>query len=212
VEDFGAGGPADTLTTSAQQTGRTVAEVVGDSCRNYSKPPQWAALLFHLVRQFQPGTCIELGTCLGISAAYEGAALALNGRGRLVTMEGCKAFAAIAAETVAGLGLSPQVSIVAGPFHHTLGRTLGELGRVDYAFIDGHHDEEATVRYFEQLLPSLGERAVLVFDDIQWSPGMRRAWATVCRHPRVAVAVDLRTVGVCLTGVGAKLRRTVVME
>lgn len=212
VEDFGAGGPEDTLTSAAQETGRVVTEVVGQSCRNYSKPPQWAALLFHLIRQFQPGTCLELGTCLGISAAYEGAALAMNGQGRLITMEGSKAFAAIAAQTVAGLGLSSQVRIVAGPFHQTLAETLAELGRVDYAFIDGHHDEQATVQYFEQILPRLGERAVIVFDDIRWSPRMRRAWARVCQHPRVDVAVDLRTVGICLTGIGVKLRRTVVME
>ena len=38
------------------------------------------------------------------------------------------------------------------------------------AFIDGHHDREATLGYFEHVLARSHEGTVLVFDDIHWSP------------------------------------------
>jgi predicted O-methyltransferase YrrM len=44
--------------------------------------------------------------------------------------------------------------------------------RLDFAFIDGHHDERATVAYFQQMKPSLSPGAVVLFYDIKWSSGM----------------------------------------
>jgi predicted O-methyltransferase YrrM len=170
---------------------------VGEVCRLRSKRPAWGLLLFKLVRQLKPTICLELGTCLGVSGAYMGAALELNHSGRLATLEGADALASLAEKNLQGLGLK-RVSVKAGLFQETLTGELGRLDTLDFAFIDGHHDEHATLVYLEQILPYLKDEAVVVFDDIAWSDGMKRAWAKVKADPRVRVSVDLETIGLCI--------------
>lgn len=172
---------------------RRVAEI----CRHASVPPKIALVLFKLIRAFRPSVCLEMGTCLGISAAYQGAALALNGNGRLVTLEGSDALVALARQNFARLGLD-GVTVVAGRFQDALGDVARAHAPLDFAFVDGHHDEHATLAYFGQLVPFLAPTAVLVFDDISWSDGMRRAWRTITADARVGLSVDLAIVGLCV--------------
>ena len=199
IPDYGAGTPE----RIGHTRGATVKEVVGDACRNFSKPPQWAALLYSLVRELKPLRGVELGTCLGISTSYQATALARNGKGRLTSLEGAPAFAAIAVKNLESLGLSPHANVVVGEFAKTLPSVLAG-GPVDYAFIDGHHDETATLGYFEDFLPHLATPAVLVFDDINWSAGMQRAWERISNDERVDVSLDLGPIGMCVVGSNAK--------
>jgi len=174
---------------------------VGEVCRSASKPRLWAGFLLRLVREFRPAGCLELGTCLGISACYESAGLRLNGLGRLVTLEGAPEFAEIARKNFCRLGLD-NVEVVTGPFQETLDVALDRLGRVDYAFIDGHHQEKPTLEYFGKIRACANPGAVLVFDDINWSDGMKRAWKTVTSSRGVNHAMNLHTLGVCIYGNG----------
>ncbi len=162
-----------------------------------SKPPFWALLLFKLVREFRPQSAVELGTCVGISAAYQAAAQALNGSGRLFTLEGADPLAELAAQNLRALRLD-HAHVIAGPFQKTLVGVLQQCQPVDYGFIDGHHDGRATVDYFHDFLPHLAEEAVLVFDDIAWNAGMRQGWATIIKHESVRIAIDLGTLGLCV--------------
>ena len=61
-----------------------------------SKHYFWSLLLFKLIREFKPLNSVELGTCLGISGAYQAAAQKLNKSGRLITLEGAKSLASLA--------------------------------------------------------------------------------------------------------------------
>jgi len=197
VADYGACPPEETGRPDNEPAGRIVTRTVGETCRIASVAPVRARLLFRLVRAVKPSTCLELGTSLGISAAYQAAALDLNGRGCLVTLEGAPALVAVARENLDRLGLR-SVSIVQGRFQDTLADVLRRRAPIDFAFIDGHHDEHATVRYFEQIVPHCADPAVLIFDDIAWSPGMARAWRTIAADARVPLAVDMAIQGLCL--------------
>lgn len=199
IPDYGAGSPDGT----APANGATVKEVVGEACRNFSKPAPWASLLYSLVRELQPDRCVELGTCLGISTSYQASALARNGKGRLVSLEGAPAFASIAERNLETLGLATHANVVIGEFRKTLPAVLS-AGKVDYAFIDGHHDETATFEYFEDFLPHIAQPAVLVFDDINWSDGMRRAWERISTYDRVDVSLDFGPIGLCVVGSNCK--------
>lgn len=176
--------------SQAETETKTVAQV----CRA-SVTPAVGRLLYALVRTFQPSSGVEMGSCLGLSAAYQASALAELGRGRLVTMEGQPSFARRADRTLASLKLG-RAEVVPGWFQDTLGGVLDRVAPVDWAYVDGHHDEQATQDYFARLLCSLAGEAVLVFDDINWSDGMRRAWRAIAHHPRVAVVADLYVVGI----------------
>jgi predicted O-methyltransferase YrrM len=209
-----AGGPPTLLRqrgqldgTPAETAGKTgVTGVVGTICRNASKPKLWAALLFALVRRLRPAACLELGTCLGMSAAYQAAALELNGHGKMVTLEGIEALAALARQHFERLGLS-RVEVVAGMFEDTLADVLDEISSVDFAFIDGRHNARATLEYYRAIAPFAGENAVLVFDDIRWSQGMEEAWQTIVADELVVTSLDLFSMGVCVLNGGAKAER-----
>ena len=103
----------------------------------------------------------------------------------------------LAARNLAGLHLR-NIEVVTGRFDRTLDNVLRTAATLDYAFIDDHHDEHATVAYFQQLAPFMLADALLVFDDISWSLGMVRAWATITTDPRIRAAVSLRAVGLCV--------------
>lgn len=204
--DFGAGSPEGKLTPEEMRAGVETTDTVGHISRLASKPPFWCGLLFELIRTVHPKSCIEMGTAVGISAAYQGAALRLNGGGELVTLEGAGSLANIARKNFQELGLD-AVDVVVGRFQDTLPDVLASRKPVDYVFVDGHHDERATVDYFGQILPFLTQIALVVFDDIAWSEGMKRAWRRIARHQAVEVAVDLGPVGLCVvdrTGAGTR--------
>ncbi len=206
IQDYGAGAPDLDLTDGAMSQGRQVTATVGEICRNASKPYFWSLLLFKLVRAFRPAVCVELGTSLGISAAYQAAALMLNQRGRLVTLEGAEPLVTRAQMLLHELGLE-NARVVLGRFQDTLDQILDDLKSIEYAFIDGHHDEKATLTYFEKIWPFLSRKAVLVFDDISWSSGMQRAWRAILTDRRVNMAVDLRTMGICIVDKGSESKR-----
>ena len=196
IVDYGAGTAEEARIDSPIQAGRVLHVPLGDISR-VSKDALWGLLLFKLVRKFQPQACLELGTAVGISAAYQAAALTLDGGGTLATLEGAPSLARLAADNLRGLGLT-NVEVIAGRFQDTLAGVLDARPPIGHAFIDGHHDGPATLAYFEALYPHLAERAVLVFDDILHYPSMRAAWNTLQADPRIPLSVDLARVGVCV--------------
>lgn len=193
--DYGV--PARWHSASAPDTAfRETTRTVRDICRS-SVPPYEGRLLYHLVRHFRPVQCLELGTCLGLSAAYTAAALNRNGTGRLVTLEGGAALARLAEAHLRQLHLH-HVDVVSGRFADTLPDVLAAHHPIDFAFIDGHHNPAALHTYYHQLTPYLADRAVLVFDDIFWTTGMRTAWSALAADERIRTRADLLALGICI--------------
>lgn len=169
---------------------------VREQCRLGSKSPFGALLLFRLLREFRPARCLELGTSLGISAAYQSAALRLNGGGALATIEGAPELAELSRRHLQGLGLV-ETQVLPGRFCDVLPRVLTESEPLDYVFIDGHHDGPATVAYFDRIHPALARGgALVVFDDVAWSGGMAQAWETLRADPRIRISVNLGAMGI----------------
>lgn len=196
IEDFGAG-KRDTDNSQETRTVTTTARTLGNMTES-SKPRRWAYLLFCLIREFRPETGLEMGACVGISASYQAAAMELNGTGRLITLEGSAVLAQRSIQTIKDLGLADRASVRLGSFADTLADSVAELRPVQWAFIDGHHAEAATLEYTDAILPQMASEAIVVYDDINWSPGMRNAWQRVVADPRYALTVDLRSLGVAV--------------
>jgi hypothetical protein len=189
IVDYGAGADSD--------EGSIVHRTIGDVALSSSKPYRWSLLLFSIVETMAPKQCLEFGTCLGISTLYQAAALAQNNAGSMVTMEGSQALAAVAQKNFSDLGYGSIVSLV-GKFDDVLPSVLKHYDAFDHVFIDGHHDGNATMKYFERLLPSLTNNAVVVFDDIHWSSDMKHAWKKIITHPRIKFSADLYQVGIVI--------------
>lgn len=162
-----------------------------------SKGPVQALLLFMLTRTVNPTQVIELGTNVGISSAYIGAAMKINGKGgKLITLDRSPYRLRLAQEVHRNLGID-NISCIQGVFTDTLKPSLRQLGSVDLAFIDGHHRYQPTLDYFDEVLEFSTPDGVFVFDDIRWSDGMRKAWSKIQSDDRLGVLVDLSSVGIC---------------
>jgi predicted O-methyltransferase YrrM len=164
---------------------------VSDIARNALKPLKLAQLLFRLAHDMQPGNMIELGTCLGTTSLY----LSNAAPGAvLLTLEGCPETASVAARVFKESG-TKGIRQVIGNFDDTLPDVISGLDRLDFVFVDGNHQKDATLKYFEWCLPKAHENTLLIFDDIYWSQGMKEAWEVIKAHPQVTVTIDLFWIG-----------------
>lgn len=189
ITDYGA---------NAQSTnGSIVYRTLGEVSLSSSKPKRWSMLLFYLIERLMPQRCLEFGTCVGVSTMYQSAALTLNGSGTIVTMEGAQSLAAVAQKNFAELECKNIVSVV-GKFTEVLDSIIEQHQPFDFVFIDGHHEGNATIAYFEKLLPSVSRNAVIIFDDIHWSSSMKDAWKKIITHRRVKHAADLYQLGIVI--------------
>lgn len=192
-DDLGSGMARGIQASSGGQVSRRVSQIMKSSA-----PPHQCRLIASLVSHFKPQYAIELGTCMGISAAYQGIALENNGSGVLYTIEGGAALAEQSRTNLQKLDID-CVEVINNSFSKALPDLLDKIPHVDFAFIDGHHDGNATLSYFEMLKPKLARHSVVVFDDLSWSPSMRKAWNRVTKDPGIACSSDLFALGICLT-------------
>jgi len=164
---------------------------ISDIAAHALKPPKLAQLLYRIAADLQPKNIIELGTCLGVTTIYLQKAAP---NAKVYTLEGSPQTAEVAKEEFSKAGLN-DIELVTGNFDDTLPGIIDKLDKVDFVFVDGNHQKEATLRYFEWCLPKVYEDTLLIFDDIYWSEGMKEAWAQIKTHPQVMVTVDLFWIG-----------------
>lgn len=182
VRDYGAGHGNRPLSRQ-----RTVRDII----RHSATRPRYSRLLFRLVHYFKPQTILETGTSLGTGTL----SLALgNSQAQVFTIEGDPASATLAEKLFRHYGLE-NISIFKGLFSVKLPEILPAVEKTDFIFMDGHHDEEATIHYFDMILPYIHDKSILVLDDIHWSSGMERAWAIIRNHPRVTLTIDIFQMG-----------------
>ena len=193
--DFGAGSREALQSTEAQNAGVLRTRTVGDLAAA-SSDPAWCEFLYFITRRARPKVTIELGSCVGISAGYITAALEADGEGRLWTLEGSPEAARLSGETLDGLGRSQLGTVVVGRFDDTLEPCLEENGPIDLAYVDGHHDGPATIRYFEQMKEHLAPDAILIFDDIHFSSSMEQAWRTIVADADARGDIRIRSRGI----------------
>jgi len=128
--DYGAGESRSNRTKEEMRNGVRSVTLVANVCK-FSKSPFWATFLFKMIRKLEPTSCVELGSCVGVSASYLSAALKINGKGNLLSLEGSPEIAKIAQETLDKLDLH-NGSVIVGPFHETLEGVLESAKPVDF--------------------------------------------------------------------------------
>jgi predicted O-methyltransferase YrrM len=154
---------------------RTVSQIARTSLSSADE----GQFLFRLMHHLRPKTIVELGTSLGISSLYVSKALS---SADIVTIEGCASIA--------------SVTSLIGDFADILPQLLKLKQEIDCIYIDGNHQYQPTIDYFEMSLPHLHENSFVIFDDIYWSPDMTRAWECIKNHPRVTLTIDLFQFGI----------------
>lgn len=193
VQDYGVG--VGSFLGRKPQNRRSISSIHKSS----SIPHHWGVFLFRIVRMLNPMSVLELGSNLGISGAYLRTALDLNGGNNLlVTIEGDPTLSAKARTTLNAVSEGAAV-VLTGRFQDQLRPALEKCGRVDLAFLDGHHDYDATIRYFDTIRPFLAPNACVIFDDVYlWSRPVRNAWKEIAARNPSAIAVDFAKLGILL--------------
>src|ERR1035437_3569460 len=184
VNDFGAGigGKGYAL----------ILKSVASLYKNNSIRSKYGKLLYRLLKNFQPVHILEFGTSLWISSAYMAIAAP---DASVVTVEGCKKIAEKAAENFTRLGLK-NIHQEIGNFDSVLDPIIDDMPKIDFAFIDGNHRKDPTIRYFESCLKKSHNETVLVFDDIHWSEEMNEAWKYIQSQQSVTLTLDLLQFGI----------------
>ncbi len=183
VVDFGAG--SGVLKTKK----RRIKDIASSSL----KPRKYAQVLHRIVQYYQPANIIELGTSLGITSLYlaEGTPKCI-----VHTFEGDPSIGDIAQKNAQSLGANNIIHHI-GEFEQSFNPFLESFtGHIDLAFIDGNHRKEPTIQYFNQLLPSLQNDSILIFDDIHWSAEMEEAWKAICASEKITLSIDLFFIGI----------------
>lgn len=163
----------------------------------HSVPAGLGRFLFKFVRELKPRLCLEVGTCIGISAAYQAKALKLNGRGMMFSLEDQEALVSFARYLLENFGLD-NVQVIPGLASITLEKVLQEYGPIDYAFIDADHKEDKTLSFFSKIVSHISDGGVIIFDDIWHNLGMIKAWRSIKRDSRVKVSASFLRIGICL--------------
>jgi caffeoyl-CoA O-methyltransferase len=106
---------------------------------------------------------VEVGTFTGYSAISIARGLAPGGS--LLCCDVSEEWAAIARRYFARAGLADRITLRLAPALDTL-RALPATPEIDLAFVDA--DKPNYRAYYEELLPRLAPRGVMVFDNVLW--------------------------------------------
>jgi len=176
VTDFGQG---SRVFKSNERKVSAIAKYAGISAKRQQ-------LLYRLAHYFKPALSLELGTSLGMATS----AMALgNPNGTVTTLEGCPNTAERASEAFKKFQLN-NINLIVQPFEAYFDSAQKTSEKLDLVFIDGNHNKERTLEYFEELIPLTSENSVFILDDIYWSEEMTEAWEEISKHPEVTVSID----------------------
>lgn len=160
---------------------------ISEIARKGITPRKSSHLFYNLIRYFDYKNILELGTSLGINTLY----LAANTRVNVTTFEGCLNTSKIAQDIFDELEYE-NIDLIYGNIDKTLPDYLKHYSNhIDLAFIDANHTLEATIKYFNWLLPFCSKTSLIIIDDIYWSEEMTQAWNIITSRPEVTTSVDL---------------------
>jgi predicted O-methyltransferase YrrM len=163
-----------------------------------SMGPRHGQQFMQLLRCLGTTTCLELGTCGGISSMFLYAACLSNARrardkALYIGIEGCEARAHLTIESLQQVHdpAYGEFSVHRGTFEQELTRALRRFGpRLRFAYLDGHHLGNPTKTYFGTIAAVM-QRGVIAIDDIHYNHGMSKATSELQRHPRVVKTMTL---------------------
>lgn len=195
VTDLGSGSRVGQLNKSSKK--------VQSMLRHAGASKKRQRLLYRLGAYFKPEQILELGTHLGMGST----ALCLGSKPkRLITVEGCPETAQYTQNNFERWSQNNSdlkaIEVANNNFEDFLNEfqdlqdfqdsKTEDIAHTtfDLIYLDGHHDGQATLQYFECLKKYTHDKTVLIIDDIHWSAGMSAAWEQIIKDPEVSVSID----------------------
>lgn len=198
VVDLGAGSKTD------MGSKRKISQIASTALGSKKK----CKILFHLVDSYNANHILELGSCLGLSSLYMHYA---RKKAIIDTIEGSPQIAKIARKLHKANGAS-TINVHEGEFDQVFENLLTKDTQYDLIYIDGNHTYEATRSYYKKLSSLVPSSGCIVFDDINWSKGMRQAWEEIIEDPKITLSIDLYDMGIVFFNPGLKKQNFTIIE
>jgi predicted O-methyltransferase YrrM len=132
---------------------------------------------------------VEIGTAFGVSGMYWLSGLEEAGEGRLLTFEPNAVWQSIAKRNLSII--SDRAASVASTFEDAIASGQIPERSLDILFIDGIHTASAVRAQIDAALRLLKEGAIIVLDDIQFSPGFYGYWKDLANDSRVKASFEV---------------------
>lgn len=182
VNDFGAGSKVN------NRPSKKIKDIA-----NSALSKKWQCkVLFNIVNFYGCNNILELGTSLGLSTAYLAKA---NPKASIVSIEGDPMLVTLARKNLDMLEVE-NVHLINGQFDTEISNLRDK--KFDLIFIDGNHQEKATIEYFNQLKALINPNGIFIIDDIYWSKGMTNAWTHIKSDLNFNCKIDLYHFGLLL--------------
>lgn len=162
------------------------------SIARYSLSSQkFSQFLFRLIQNFKFENIIELGTSLGINTSYLAKA---NSNTTIYTFEADPNAMTIAKRVNKN---QENIEFYEGDISMSLPKALEKLNpKIDLVYADANHTYEASIDYFNMILPYLTTQSVYIMDDIHWSAGMKKAWQELKLRKEITSSIDVFDAGI----------------
>ena len=198
ITDFGAG------SKKLNSNKRSVKQIAKHGIAQQKQ----AEFLYRLLNKIDPKTVIELGTSIGLTTLYLAKAAP---KANIYTIEGCNSLHLFSKELFRQ-HQAKNITPINGNFNIELPKLLDKLDVLDILYIDGNHAYEPTMNYFRMALQKKHANSVFIFDDIDWSDDMQKAWKEICAHPDVTVSLDLFFFGIVFFRIEQKQKEHFVLR
>ena len=165
---------------------------VSDIARYSSVPVKYGVLLSNLAAEFGKPLIVESGTSFGINTMY----LAASCPDTIVyTIDDCPSTAEIAKQNFNKAELY-NIKIFTGSLDEFLPEITNTGINPGLVFIDGNHQREPVVNYFNRIAKISDNKTVIIIDDIYYSREMEEAWNEIKQNEKVSITVDIFRLGI----------------
>jgi len=178
---------------------------VSEISKKAASPASWCQFIYSLIVNTKTSNVLEIGTNLGVSGTYILEALQLKKDYQFLTMEGVAKLCKIATDAFHQIGDPNKIQVIQGLYENTFPEALEQTFKYDLLFIDGNHQEQPTIKYFQELKSKVSSPAIFIFDDINWSQGMKNAWTTIKSDPDINFSLDLYKQGIIIIDKNEKI-------
>lgn len=180
------------LSVGAKGNGSITEKEISKIAKNSSSYGRYGRLLQRISAYLKPKKILELGTSLGIGTIYLSSGYKDS---KVITIEACPQTQKFAENNFKNLGIINIKSINAN-FDDVLDTILTENEDISLIFVDGNHTYEATKKYFATICQHAKKQTVAIFDDINWSSGMSKAWNEIKNSEKTIVAIETLRMGI----------------
>ncbi len=198
ITDFGAG--SKKLNNNKRR--------ISDISKHGIATQKQAEFLYRLLNAFQPKTIIELGTSVGLTTLYLAKSVP---KSSIYTIEGCPNLFQFSNQLFQKQQ-QKNIQQIQGNFDIEFPKLLQSLKSIDFIYIDGNHAYEPTMRYFKTALTKKTPQTIMMFDDINWSKEMQKAWKEIQLNSEVTLSMDFFYFGLVFFRTEHKEKEHVVLK